>query len=306
MDGIVSNDHQKIARVFPRRTRATPDDALAFVGDPPLFVPPVDAVHISVTFTWDITEGRRLGKEWSRVAPVTVGGPAIGTRGEEFSPGVYLAPGYTITSRGCPNRCWFCPVWKRDGNVRELEIRDGWKIQDDNLLACSREHILAVFSMLKRQKCRAEFAGGLEAARFTTWHAETLFGLKPVQVFFAYDTASDWEPLRGAADLLWRAGFRKDARSALRCYVLIGYPRDTIPAADDRLRQVWNLGFLPMAMLYRGQDGKYDLAFRRFQRLWARPAIMRSRFKTTEGSSIRTERQPDLFGTKSEEFPVRV
>jgi len=29
----------KVARVFPRRTSATPDDELAFVGDPPLVLP---------------------------------------------------------------------------------------------------------------------------------------------------------------------------------------------------------------------------------------------------------------------------
>lgn len=28
-----------IARVFPRRTKATPSDPLAFVGPPPLFLP---------------------------------------------------------------------------------------------------------------------------------------------------------------------------------------------------------------------------------------------------------------------------
>lgn len=30
-----------VARVFPRRTKATPSDALAFVGDPPMFVPAI-------------------------------------------------------------------------------------------------------------------------------------------------------------------------------------------------------------------------------------------------------------------------
>ena len=43
----------KIARVFPVRTKATPDDHLAFVDcDPGLFPPAVDEVHISVAFSW--------------------------------------------------------------------------------------------------------------------------------------------------------------------------------------------------------------------------------------------------------------
>ncbi len=39
-------------RVFPRKTKWTPDDELAFVGDPPLFrSPDNEAVYVSVTFS---------------------------------------------------------------------------------------------------------------------------------------------------------------------------------------------------------------------------------------------------------------
>ena len=41
--------------------------------------------------------------------------------GGDFVPGRYLAPGYVITSRGCPNRCWFCSVWRREGALREFQ-----------------------------------------------------------------------------------------------------------------------------------------------------------------------------------------
>ena len=42
-------------RVFPRRTNATPDDPLAYVGEPnfPQQLGNVIEVNISVTFTWD-------------------------------------------------------------------------------------------------------------------------------------------------------------------------------------------------------------------------------------------------------------
>ena len=76
-------------------------------------------------------------------------------------PGLYLKHGYTITSRGCHNNCWFCSVPKREGALRELPINDGWNILDDNLLACSENHIRAVFEMLKRQKHKPEFTGGI-------------------------------------------------------------------------------------------------------------------------------------------------
>jgi len=41
-----------LVRVFPRRTQATPDDDLAFIGPPPLFLPQIQEIHISVAFTW--------------------------------------------------------------------------------------------------------------------------------------------------------------------------------------------------------------------------------------------------------------
>lgn len=68
-----------ILRVFPRRTKATPRDEYAFIGDVPLFLPPdISEVHVSVTFTWDLKEAERLARAWSRVAPVKIGGPATG------------------------------------------------------------------------------------------------------------------------------------------------------------------------------------------------------------------------------------
>lgn len=49
-------------RVFPYRTSFTPDDEMAFVGYPPLFMPGTreTPVHVSVTFTWHKAEGQFL------------------------------------------------------------------------------------------------------------------------------------------------------------------------------------------------------------------------------------------------------
>ena len=109
-------------------------------------------MHVSVTFTWDMPEAERLAASWERVAPVKIGGPATGMRGEDFVPGRYLKPGYVITSRGCANHCWFCSVPAREGLLRELPITPGWNILDDNLLACSESHIKKVLGMLEKQK----------------------------------------------------------------------------------------------------------------------------------------------------------
>ena len=277
-----------IARVFPRRTNATPTDALAFCDEPPLFIPEeVTEVHVSVAFSYDLPRAEWLARSWERTGlPVTIGGPATGSRGEEFVPGRYLQDGYTITSRGCPNRCWFCSVWRREGaTVRELPITDGWNVLDDNLLACSETHIRATFAMLQRVKRarrkRPEFTGGLEAARLQPWHVDLLVALRPGQVFFAYDTPDDYEPLVAAAALL-QAGGLMDRKHRLRAYVLIGYPGDTTTAAEQRLRATFALGIWPAAMVYRDNHGTTALDFRRLARLWFRPALIAARMGSSE------------------------
>ena len=143
----------KIARVFPRRTKATPDDPLAFTGPPPRGgLPDIEEVHVSVAFTYDMEKACQLAEQWMKLGvPVHMGGPAFNMPGGDFAPGMYLKKGYVITSRGCPNRCWFCSVPRREGGrLRELPITEGNIVLDDNLLACSR-------SILKRYlKCWAD------------------------------------------------------------------------------------------------------------------------------------------------------
>lgn len=263
----------KIIRVFPRRTKATPDDDDVRIATDPGLFDEADEIHISVSFTWDLPLAERLEKAWRSVAPVKIGGPATGERGEDFTPGQYLKRGYAITSRGCPNRCWFCSVWKREGDVRELPITDGWNVLDDNLLACSPTHRAGVYEMLSRQKKRAEFTGGLEAARLTRWDANRLIDLRPKQLFFAYDTPDDYEPLAEAAKILKAVGFNS-ASHTLRCFVLCGFPGDKMELAYSRMRKTIMLGFFPMAMLWRGDDGHRDKSWSRFQRSWVRPAAI--------------------------------
>lgn len=265
-----------LARVFPRRTNATPVDDYAFVGYPPLslFIPDdVDEVHVSVTFTWDMPEAERLARAWSRIAPVKIGGPATGMRGEDFIPGKYLKPGYVITSRGCPNHCWFCMASRREGNeTRELPIVNGYNVLDSNLLACGENHIRRVFQMLKMQKERAVFTGGIEAKRLRPWHVELFKDLRSKRIYLAYDTPDDLPPLEDAMRLLRDSEYA--SRNTLSCYVLIGYQGDTFEAAETRLNTVVRLGMTPMAMLYRDDNGKTTCEWRRFQRAWARPAAI--------------------------------
>jgi hypothetical protein len=268
----------RLIRVFPRKTKATPQDELAYFG-PPDFFAQADRVHVSVTFTYDKPLAEELAEQWRHVAPTEIGGVAYGDRGEEFVPGRYIKPGYVFTSRGCPRRCWFCSVWKRDPVPRLLPIINGWNILDDNLLACPREHVEAVFAMLRRQKRRVEFTGGLEALALEDYQVELLASLQPrPNMFFAYDPGDAFETLEHAARRLLAAGFTRMSHR-MRVYVLIGYPKDTFDQAEARLRQMTAIGFTPMAMLWNPETPSQEkhrpaYAWRAFQRRWARPALI--------------------------------
>ena len=269
----------RVARVFPRRTAVTPDDTLAFISLPPKDAPEIDEVHVSAVFTYDVPKAEQLAEAWRHTGvPVRLGGPAFGQPGGAFVPGRYLKTGYTITSRGCPNRCWFCSVPSREGALRELPVADGFNVLDDNLLACSESHIREVFAMLKRQKEKPLLTGGLEARLLRRWHVDLIRDARVERMYFAYDTADDYEPLIAAGKLLNDGGI---TRASHKCsaYVLIGYAGDTFEAAEKRLRAAWAAGFVPYSMLYRDNTGNTEMTWRRFQSDWLLPRLVMRKLK---------------------------
>jgi hypothetical protein len=281
----------KLARVFPRRTKATPDDALVFFDAPDLLAPTLelDEVHVDCTFTADKPKAEALAELWHRVAPTKLSGvayedPRLGkdahTPGLEFVAGRYIKPGYTFTSRGCPRRCWFCSVWQRRPQATPIpNFPHGWNVLDDNLLACPEDHVRSVFTMLAAQGRRVEFTGGLEALALQDYQVGLLGDLRPrPNCFFAYDPGDPFETLESAAARMLAAGFTQESHR-LRCYVLIGYPKDTFTLAEKRLRDMIRIGFTPMAMLWQPETPSAEKhrpspEWKRFQRQWVRPAII--------------------------------
>lgn len=265
----------RILRVFPRRTNATPGDDMAFIGEPGLFRPPADEVHVSVAFTWDLEEGRRLVNAWSHFYPVVrLGGPAMGPPPGEFVPGRYLKEGHIITHRGCPNGCRFCFVPEREGKVRTLPIGEGHILHDNNILACPGHHVDAVFDMLARQNNRPVFAGGLEARRVTLPIAHRISALR-ARAYLAYDRMEDTAAVHAAITTLLFVDPREG--HWLSCYVMVGYYGDTITAARDRLEWVKARGVTPLAMYYLPKDAKSRTApheWRKFVKAWSRPSII--------------------------------
>ena len=229
----------RLLRVFPRKTKLTPVDDMAFIGDPQLERPYADEVHVSCTFTWDIPEAKRLQAAWSQYYPIVkIGGAAFDDPCNEFIAGRYVRKGVTFTSRGCNNKCSWCLVPKREGALRVSEnFPSGHIINDNNFLQCPKSHRSKVYEMLKTQK-DIEFIGGLESKLLTEWDVEQLKGLRIHQLFFACDTKAHLKSLERAGVM-----FNDQSHQKLRCYVLLAFKGQTIDEAIEHLEDVWKAGF---------------------------------------------------------------
>jgi hypothetical protein len=162
-------------------------------------------------------------------------------------------------------------VPKREGQIKELQIKDGWIVQDNNLLACSKEHQEKVFGMLSKQKQRIEFAGGLDGHFLSTWHIDWFKKLRVNQFWFACDHLGGFKRLEKIADLM--SDFPEQKK---RCYVMIGYDGESIRDAEARLETVYSMGFLPFSQLYQGEEWiEYSKEWKKLNRKWSRPAAYR-------------------------------
>jgi len=262
----------RIIRVFPRRTSLTPLDDYAFVGDPPMIRPEAKEVHVSCCFTWDVPEAQRLAQAWGQYYRVKIGGPALDSQVNGFTPNLYVKQGVTFTSRGCDNHCPWCLVPEREGKLRELRITEGHIIQDNNLLQCSRSHLDKVFQMLRKQHA-IEFTGGLDARYFHHWLVDELRSCRVNQIFLACDTR------QRLGDMAMAVRELDLPRNKVRCYVLLAFdPDETIADAEERLVEVYKVGALPFAQLYQPPDRyiHYPKEWRILARTWSRPAAIKA------------------------------
>jgi hypothetical protein len=274
-------------RVFPKRNFWTPDDELAFIGERSMFSPQdrTMPVRISATFTWDKDEAERIADSWAAFySDVQVGGPAYNSPAGEFVPGRFMKRGCTITTRGCPKKCPWCVVPKREGHLIELAIQPGWILQDNNILAASRGHIERVFDMLRAQNRNIYFTGGLDKHFLEPWHVELFKSIKVGELWFACDLRNDVQHLRAAREMLGPAFKERQ----LRCYTMIGFKGQSPDAMKedlDRIKAVYALGFLPFCQLFQPMERKrieYSNDWKAAQKYWSRPAIYRSKSNTSD------------------------
>lgn len=170
--------------------------------------------------------------------------------------------------------------------MRELEIKPGWIVQDNNLLACSDDHIELVFTMLEKQPKAAVFSGGLDSGLLRKWHVDRLRDMRVSELWFACDRSNSLDSLKRVMDMV--GCFPQDKR---RCYVMVGFSGESLEEAEGRLESVYAMGFLPFAQLYRSEsdrvpDAGYSSEWKALARKWSRPAAYRSKRRISDREGI--------------------
>ena len=108
----------------------------------------------------------------------------------------------------------------REGRLCLLEIKPGWDVLDNDLLACPRPHIEAVVDMLEGQPKPARFTGGIDARLCQPWFARRMAGMRVQILYTAFDHPSAQPDVERAVKMLRDAGL---SQRQVGCYVLVGY-----------------------------------------------------------------------------------
>lgn len=160
---------------------------------------------------------------------------------------------YGFLTRGCPNRCSWCVVPRKEGAIRPhadieefLAGRKRAVLLDNNVLASAWG--LAQIEKIVRLGVRVDFNQGLDVRRIARNPelAELLARVRWLRFLrMAYDSCAVQEDVHNAVKLLVKCGL---SPRKLFFYVLV---RDDIGDALERIRELKALGCVPFAQPYR-------------------------------------------------------
>ena len=164
---------------------------------------------------------------------------------------------YGFLTRGCPNRCSWCVVPRKEGAIRPhadieefLAGRKRAVLLDNNVLASAWG--LAQIEKIVRLGVRVDFNQGLDVRRIARNPelAELLARVRWLRFLrMAYDSCAVQEDVHNAVELLVKCGL---SPRKLFFYVLV---RDDIGDALERIRELKALGCVPFAQPYRDFSG---------------------------------------------------
>lgn len=157
-------------------------------------------------------------------------------------------------TRGCPNKCCFCCVWKKEGLVthKVADLSEWWNGQkeiillDPNILAC-RQH-LELLEQLAQSGASVDFTQGLDARFINEKNLEILKRIKIKTMHFAFDFMRNERRIVKGLKLA-KEVLKINDRKAI-CYMLTNF--DT-SIKDDcyRVKLIQSAGYAPDVRIYR-------------------------------------------------------
>ncbi len=181
---------------------------------------------------------------------------------EKAKPDYSLYPAWDkaigFTTRGCPRKCSYCIVPKKEGGIKVTgDIYDFWEGQkklillDNNLTAAPFTHFKKIVDQLIKENIKVDFSQGLDIRLVTPEIAELLVRVKTFkQIHFAFDHPRYEKAVTDGIKMLINNGV---SRSRLMFYVLTGYDT-TIEEDYYRVDLLRDLGVDPFVMPYDKSD----------------------------------------------------
>jgi len=164
---------------------------------------------------------------------------------------------YIFTSRGCPNKCAYCTVWRIE---KDRWVNPSWKemidlskpnimISDNNLSAVSMEHLKEIIDFTVENKKKILFDNGFDCKHITEDMAKELSRLKFIRsgMRLAFDRIEEDGIFQKAVMMLKNAGIPKSSMMAYVLFNFTDHPQD----AYYRARSCYDLGIRPYPQYYR-------------------------------------------------------
>lgn len=178
-----------------------------------------------------------------------------------------------------PNKCPWCIVPKKEGNIRAYSDIEDWLdgrseavIMDNNIIA--HQHGLAQMEKIAAMGIRVDINQGIEAGRITPEIALLLSRMKFTRyIRIACDTRAALPSVETAVERMKSAGIRPDK---VFCYVLVKDVDDAL----YRIERLRRLGVQPFAQPYR--DFTNNIEPTQEQKRLARWCNMKAIFKTVK------------------------
>lgn len=223
-----------------------------------------DRVYMSKVFDETYTPD---APEPSNAAEIIKGGTGYGLENrlpneiEHTYPDYSLYPeltketAYGFLTRGCPRRCSFCLVSKKEGrqSKKVADLSEFWsgqkyiKLLDPNLLACP-DHP-ALLEQLAASGAYVDFTQGLDARLLTLRNIALLNCVKKSNIHFAWDYMEESEAVLSGLDLYAKLTNKKLHGNYGTVYCLTNYGT-SMEENLCRVETLDRMGYNPYIMIY--------------------------------------------------------